>query len=70
LEQNLKKWLKLAHSWGAVMLLDEADVFLEKREEHDLKRNSLVSGKTLVPLRPMIYIILPFDLIGAGDICR
>lgn len=26
------------------MLLDEADVFLERRQLSDLKRNSLVSG--------------------------
>ena len=29
---------------GAVILLDEADVFLEKRQLTDLYRNSLVSG--------------------------
>ncbi|GAW12472.1 hypothetical protein ANO14919_018410 [Xylariales sp. No.14919] len=47
MERELGKWLKLAHKWGAVMLIDEADVFLEKRMEADLKRNSLVSGKYL-----------------------
>ncbi|KAF7555179.1 hypothetical protein G7Z17_g2379 [Cylindrodendrum hubeiense] len=31
------------YKWGAVMLIDEADVFLEKRQVTDLKRNSLVS---------------------------
>lgn len=45
MERELGKWLKLAHKWGAVMLIDEADVFLEKRMESDVKRNSLVSGK-------------------------
>lgn len=44
MERELGKWLNLAHKWGAVMLIDEADVFLEKRMESDLKRNSLVSG--------------------------
>lgn len=38
------KWFQLAEKWGAVMLIDEADVFLEKRVTADLKRNSLVSG--------------------------
>lgn len=45
MESQLRKWLRLAHKWGAVMLIDEADVFLEKRMDADLKRNSLVSGK-------------------------
>jgi len=35
--------MDIAHSWGAVLLLDEADVFLEKREVHDIHRNALVS---------------------------
>lgn len=44
-EQRLSKWFRLAELWGAIMLLDEADVFLERRQLTDLKRNSLVSGK-------------------------
>ncbi|KAG9231384.1 P-loop containing nucleoside triphosphate hydrolase protein [Amylocarpus encephaloides] len=35
--------LELAHKWQAVLLLDEADVFLQKRDTADLERNSLVS---------------------------
>ncbi len=35
--------LDVAHTWGAVLLIDEADVFLEKRELHDIGRNALVS---------------------------
>lgn len=35
LEYELQKILDIAHSWGAVLLLDEADVFLEKREVRD-----------------------------------
>ncbi|GAP89021.2 putative P-loop containing nucleoside triphosphate hydrolase protein [Rosellinia necatrix] len=42
-EANLSKWFKLAETWGAIMLIDEADVYLERREFADLKRNSLVS---------------------------
>ncbi|KAI0108998.1 hypothetical protein GGR51DRAFT_513990 [Nemania sp. FL0031] len=42
-EENLVRWFRLAEAWGAVMLIDEADVYLEKREFADLKRNSLVS---------------------------
>ncbi|KAF7194085.1 hypothetical protein HII31_04606 [Pseudocercospora fuligena] len=43
LESELQKILDIAHSWGALLLLDEADVFLEKREVHDIHRNALVS---------------------------
>ncbi|KAJ4404088.1 hypothetical protein N0V85_004951 [Neurospora sp. IMI 360204] len=43
MEKRLLNWFQLAEKWGAVMLIDEADVFLESRSTHDLKRNSLVS---------------------------
>jgi SpoVK/Ycf46/Vps4 family AAA+-type ATPase len=45
MENQLSKWFRLAEKWGAVMLIDEADVYLERRQITDLKRNSLVSGK-------------------------
>lgn len=47
MEKNLSKWFQLAESWGAVMLLDEADVWLERRMISDLKRNTLVAGSVL-----------------------
>ena len=43
LERELKKILDIAHGWGAVLLLDEADVFLETRTVQDIHRNALVS---------------------------
>lgn len=43
-EYNLDRCFQLAHKWGCVLLLDEADVFLAKRDRTDLKRNALVSG--------------------------
>ncbi|KAF2996783.1 hypothetical protein E8E14_005370 [Neopestalotiopsis sp. 37M] len=43
MERNLLKWFKLAEAWGAVMLLDEADVWLERRLVSDLKRNTMVA---------------------------
>ncbi|KAF8245455.1 hypothetical protein K440DRAFT_555778 [Wilcoxina mikolae CBS 423.85] len=43
LEHELQKILDIAQGWGAVLLLDEADVFLERRSSHDLHRNALVS---------------------------
>jgi hypothetical protein len=44
-EQNLDFNFQLAESWGCVLLLDEADVFLAERTKTDVKRNALVSGK-------------------------
>ncbi|KAI1502348.1 P-loop containing nucleoside triphosphate hydrolase protein [Biscogniauxia marginata] len=43
-ETNLTKNFKTAKSWGAVLLIDEADVFMERRSTADLVRNSLVAG--------------------------
>jgi len=43
LEESLNRILDLAHTWGAIILLDEADVFLERRQNTDIHRNALVS---------------------------
>ncbi|GKT42861.1 ATPase family AAA domain-containing protein 3B [Colletotrichum spaethianum] len=43
LDEKLSKTLDLASTWKAVLLIDEADVFLERRSLHDMERNSLVS---------------------------
>ncbi|KAI0127189.1 hypothetical protein BJ170DRAFT_595068 [Xylariales sp. AK1849] len=43
LEGELQKVLDICHAWGAILLLDEADVFLEKRNMNDIHRNALVS---------------------------
>lgn len=50
LEKNLRQILDVAHVWNAVILIDEADIFLEKRG-HDVVRNSLTS----IFLRSMEY---------------
>lgn len=44
-ERNLTDNFKRARSWGAVLLIDEADVFMERRTTADLTRNSLVAGQ-------------------------
>lgn len=46
-ELNLTKHFKTAKSWGAILLIDEADVFMERRSVSDLIRNSLVAGQSL-----------------------
>lgn len=45
MENNLHQWFEMAASWDAIVLIDEADVFLENRTVADLQRNSLVSGE-------------------------
>lgn len=43
LEMDLQRILDISHTWGAILLLDEADVFLEMRNMQDVHRNALVS---------------------------
>ncbi|KAJ4354401.1 uncharacterized protein N0V89_006137 [Didymosphaeria variabile] len=43
LEAGLKRALTCCQLWGAVLLIDEADVFMESRSSNNLIRNELVS---------------------------
>jgi hypothetical protein len=43
LDERLARTLDLASTWKACLLIDEADVFLERRSLHDMQRNGLVS---------------------------
>lgn len=67
IENRLQENFNLAHKWGCVLLLDEADVFLAKRNKEDIKRNGLVS----VFLRVLEYysgiLILTTNRVGAFD---
>ncbi|KAI4127267.1 MAG: hypothetical protein LQ347_004671 [Umbilicaria vellea] len=59
--------LELSNRWGAVLLLDEADVFLQERDTKDVARNALVS----IFLRQLEYfqgvLILTTNRIGEFD---
>jgi hypothetical protein len=46
-QARLQEAFEIAEAWKAVILLDEADIFLEKREINHLMRNQLVSGTAL-----------------------
>jgi hypothetical protein len=46
-EKSLAEILDLATHWKAVLLIDEADVFLEQRSTDHLARNGVVSGKNI-----------------------
>lgn len=43
MDKNLKRILELAETWDAVLLIDEADVFLSKRDNASMSRNAIVS---------------------------
>lgn len=43
-ETALSRALTLCGLWNAMLLLDEADVFLSARTDNDLTRNELVAG--------------------------
>lgn len=66
-EKYLESVLYIGTVWGCVVLLDEADVFLEERSQSDLQRNALVS----VFLRVLEYydgiLILTSNRVGTFD---
>jgi hypothetical protein len=66
-ERYLESVLHLGKTWGCVVLLDEADVFLEQRSLEDLHRNALVS----VFLRVLEYydgiLVLTSNRVGTFD---
>ncbi|CAL1710252.1 unnamed protein product [Somion occarium] len=43
LDQALQDAFDIATDWKAIVLIDEADVFLEKRSLHELERNAMVA---------------------------
>ncbi|KAH7031941.1 P-loop containing nucleoside triphosphate hydrolase protein [Macrophomina phaseolina] len=67
-EERLEKHFTLAAKWGCILLLDEADVFLQKRRQNQLKINAIVS----VFLRQLEYYsgILFLTTNRVGDIDR
>ena len=42
---QLRRVFSRANLWNAILLLDEADVFLAKRDGRDLQQNAFVSSK-------------------------
>ncbi|CEN61299.1 hypothetical protein ASPCAL07956 [Aspergillus calidoustus] len=66
-DQYLQAAFRLGKLWDCVVLLDEADVFLEERDVRDLNRNALVS----VFLRALEYydgiLILTSNRVGTFD---
>lgn len=48
-EESLTSLLRLATSWNAVVLLDEADVFMQQRDPSTPTANELVAGMDILP---------------------
>lgn len=44
IEHNLLRWFKMAESWGSIILIDEADIYMEQRQVQDIERNHLVAA--------------------------
>ncbi|KAG9697758.1 P-loop containing nucleoside triphosphate hydrolase protein, partial [Aureobasidium melanogenum] len=67
IERYLDSVLFIGKTWDCVVLLDEADIFLEERSPSDLKRNALVS----IFLRVLEYydgiLILTTNRVGTFD---
>lgn len=67
MEKELTKWFSLAEQWSAILLIDECDVFLERRNFADIKRNGVVAAF----LRKMEYfgglLFLTTNRIGQID---
>ena len=66
LEARLKEVFEYAVTWKAILLMDEADIFLQERDIHDVRRNALVS----IFLRELEYFdgILFLTTNRPGDI--
>jgi hypothetical protein len=66
-EANLQYNFQLAHKWGCVLLLDEADIFLARRTRTDLRHNAVTS----VFLRSLEYyegiLFLTTNRVGVID---
>lgn len=66
-ERNLIDWFDRAQTWGAIVLIDEADIFMEERQSQDLARNHLVAGF----LRALEYfkgiVFLTTNRVGTFD---
>lgn len=55
-DRRLRTIFEQAVRWGAVLLLDEADVVLEKRSWENHARNAIVSGTSLLKVDEWDYV--------------
>ncbi|KAH7157947.1 hypothetical protein B0J13DRAFT_543154 [Dactylonectria estremocensis] len=67
MEKRLMRWLDRATIWGSIVLIDEAEVYMEQRQSGHISRNALVTAF----LRTMEYfpglLFLASNSIGLFD---
>ncbi|MCJ1458205.1 hypothetical protein MMC28_008576 [Mycoblastus sanguinarius] len=66
-EENLLLFFKRAERWDAILLIDKADIFMERRENQDLDRNSLVSGFLRAMESCKSILFLTTNRVGSFD---
>eukprot|EP01117_Protostelium_nocturnum_P011204 TRINITY_DN4066_c0_g1_i1.p1 TRINITY_DN4066_c0_g1~~TRINITY_DN4066_c0_g1_i1.p1 ORF type:complete len:183 (+),score=62.05 TRINITY_DN4066_c0_g1_i1:164-712(+) len=67
LESKLRDILVIASSWDAVILIDEADIFLEKRANNDIERNAMVGIFLRLLEYHQGYLFLTTNRVGCFD---
>ncbi|KAK4243514.1 P-loop containing nucleoside triphosphate hydrolase protein, partial [Corynascus novoguineensis] len=67
IESSLLQWFKVAQDWGALVLIDEADIYMEERQTQDLERNHVVAGflRALEYFRGILF--LTTNRVGTFD---
>lgn len=70
-DEELRKAFENASKLKAILVLDEADVVLEKRSYEDLQRNAIVSGES-IPQMILCWILSAIDSFptAPGDVSR
>ncbi|KAK3326654.1 hypothetical protein B0H66DRAFT_600758 [Apodospora peruviana] len=58
-DEKLGKILEQSHRWNAVLLLDEADVFLEQRQPKDMTRNARSTGQIDTAFKSRVHVSIP-----------
>jgi hypothetical protein len=61
-DRELRRIFSRGKAWSAILLLDEADVFLAKRSQNDLGRNAFVSSKYF---QRYYHIHINFDITNS-----
>lgn len=67
---HLQKAFDTASRWDAVLLLDEADVLLEKRSYENLVRNGIVSGTIVTSLAESLTVLIPSSVLAHARVLR
>lgn len=66
-ETKLNHLFTRAKQWNAILLIDEADIYMERRENQDLTRNSLVSAFLRAMENCQSILFLTTNRVGSFD---